>query len=335
MTKNINVFIDERWPSHSSVAFVCEQYKYFAPPEITTHQLDIAGRIGSPFSPLYITQAISRSCNEPNSIFFNPGFVPPLYARIPSVVIIHDLTHRHTYGPLKRFYYDVIYKTLYKRCSAIICVSEFTKNEVVNWSGIDPSKIHVVYNGAPDIGADGPKHKHDKPYIFYCGNHRAHKNLHRTVEAFCRSKLPEAGIDFILTNGPNAALIDIAEQFGLSDRVKFTGYLDDENLASYIRGSKALIYASLFEGFGLPILEGYSADTPVLTSNTASMPEIADGGAKLVDPLSTQSITEGMNSIIFDGELRRKLINRGRIRIKDFSWNRAAREVWQVLDTLV
>ncbi len=124
------------------------------------------------------------------------------------------------------------------------------------------------------------------------------------------------------------------EALGLNDRVVFTGYTADDDKAPLLSGALALVYPSLYEGFGLPVLEAMACGVPVLTSNASSLPEVAGSAALLVDPLDVDAITDAMSRLINDVDLRNALVEKGYAQIAEFSWAKAAREVLQVLESV-
>nr|WP_246746057.1 glycosyltransferase family 1 protein [Ciceribacter sp. L1K22] len=265
-------------------------------------------------------------------VFYSAGFVPPVFSRLPSVVIVHDLTHRRFYGAAKRAYYDLVYKPLYRRCSAVICVSEFTRQEFLEWSGMPAEKVHLVYNGYEScFNEAGPVHQPGYPYVFYGGNHRSYKNLDRLIKAFAASTLPSRGIKLVLTGKRNDELATLADNLSVGSDVVFAGRLPSEEIPSFYRGALAVAYVSLFEGFGLPIVEAYACGVPVLTSNVSAMPEVAGEGALLVNPESVEEIKQGLDRITSDEDLRMRLIAGGRRRREDFDWDSSAQRLWQLV----
>ena len=332
MDEAIAVYADRRWPRVTSVAEVQTRYDRALPAHMRLVDLRVQGRIGSPLSPLRITQAILKAHRGGRGVSFSAGWMPPLWSPVPSVVVVHDLTHLHTYGPTKKLYYETVLRPLFRKCAAVICVSDYTKSALLDWAGLAPKRVHVVPNGPPDIAADGPRHAPGYRYVFHCSNQRPHKNLGRLVEAYCRSRLPREGIKLVLTNGANPDLVRIAAAHGLQDNLVFAGYLPTDALQAYYRGAEAVAFVSLFEGFGLPILEGYATGVPVLTSTVTAMPEVAGGGALLVDPYSVTAIAEGLERITRDTELRADLVDKGRRRLADFDWTRSAARVWEIVE---
>lgn len=325
------VHTDRRWPVETGIGKVMLELEARLPSDMRVVDLDVPGKIGSPFSPLAISRRLTGK-GKKGGVFFSAGFVPPLFSPLPSVLIVHDLTHRRFYGSAKRAYYDLVYRPLYRKCAAIVCVSEFTRSEFLEWSGIEPEKVHLVYNGyESDFREDGPVHRPGYSYVFYGGNHRPYKNLARLVRAYAASSLPGRGIRLVLTGNRNPELAAVAEETGVGENVVFAGRLSLEEISAYYRGASAIAYVSLFEGFGLPIVEAFACGVPVLTSNVSAMPEVAAGSALLVDPENEREIREGLDRITSDEALRAELIAGGRRRREDFDWSASARRCWQVV----
>ncbi|WP_349040183.1 glycosyltransferase family 1 protein [Agrobacterium sp. SORGH_AS 787] len=326
----MTIFADRRWPNETGIGIVMRELEDRMPTNMKAVDLEVKGSIGSPFSPF----AISRSLLGRGSkgVFFSAGFVPPLFCQLPSFVIVHDLTHRRFYGEAKRIYYDHIYKRLYRRSSGIACVSEFVRSEFLEWSGIAAEKVHLVYNGVSARFTEyGERHAPGYEYVFYSGNHRNYKNLDRLVRAYAASSLPSREIRLVLTGEHNHDLSRRAMEYGIGDKVVFTGIIPVEEMPAYYRGARAVTYMSSFEGFGLPTLEAFACGTPVITSNISSMPEVAGGAALLVDPYSVEKMAQGLDAITTNEELRHNLIAQGRKRKSDFDWDISAKLLWKLV----
>lgn len=324
----LSVFADRRWPNETGIGIVMRELESRMPSGIDLIDLEVKGAIGSPLSPLAITRSLLGRGSR--GIFFNAGFVPPLYSQLPSFVIVHDLTHRRFYGNAKRIYYDLIYKRLYQQCAGIACVSEFVRSEFLEWSGISPDKVRLVYNGiSTRFTEEGKRHQPGYPYIFYSGNHRGYKNLDRLIRAYAASRLPARNIRLVLTGERSSELARRAAECGVGDKVIFTGVIKVDDMPAYYRGALAVAYMSEFEGFGLPIGEAFACGVPVITSNVSSMPEVAGGAALLAAPGSVEDITRGLDAITTDENLRQSMIARARLRRADFDWNVSAKRLWQ------
>lgn len=305
------------------------------PRHVGISDLLVSGSAGSPFSPARISAALLKM-KARAGIFWNPGFVPPLYASIPTIVTVHDLSHLEFYSRWHKVYYDLVFRPLYRECDAIVCVSEYTRKRFIEWSGISSTKVHLVLNG----GASPPFFENTEtlglpfPYVLYPGNHRLYKNLDRLVAAYFASSLPAQGIHLVLTGAENGALRDLAQRLGNAELLHFLGVVPIEDIPKLYKGSLAIVFVSLNEGFGLPILEGMASGVPVLTSNVTSMPEVAGDAALLVDPYSTEELKRGLERIVSDKSLRDELVEKGRQRATRFEWQRSANEFWDIVDRL-
>jgi glycosyltransferase involved in cell wall biosynthesis len=327
----VTVLADMRWPLHTGIGQVQEAYVARKPPEIALVDLNVAGPIGSPLSPLRIALAIWRS-KRADVPFWSAGFIPPLVGCNRAVVIVHDLTHLKYYNWLRRIYYALILKPLYRRCAAVICVSNFTHAEFLAWSNANPSRVHVIKNGIPSRFIEN-KLAHVLPYkyLLYPGNHRNYKNLDRLIRAFAKSGIGKCGIHLLLTGDEYPALRRVIDENNLRALVHFAGHVPTDQLPMLYRGAEAIVFVSLYEGFGLPILEAMASDVPVVTSATSAMPEVAGDAALVVDPHSVDAIANALVRITTDECLRSDLVAKGRRRLKEFNWDRSAEEFWRLM----
>lgn len=261
--------------------------------------------------------------------------MPPLGCKLPAVVTVHDLTHLHFYSVLHAAYYRAIMKRLYRRCDAIICVSEYTRTEFLAWSGVAAERVFTVYNGlSREFLRAGRGKGPEFAYVFYPGNRRQYKNVDRLLDAYAQSRLPRDGIRLALTGPPDAKLLKRAQRKGVDAMLHFAGALTDEEIVGLYRNARMVAYVSLYEGFGLPILEGMAAGVPVMTSNRSSMPEIAGSAALLVEPTSNDDMASGLERLCYDEELRARLIERGCARAAQFDWDQSAAQVWGIIAEL-
>jgi glycosyltransferase involved in cell wall biosynthesis len=325
------VFCDRRWPTGTGIGVVMHELESRRPSFATIVDLDVKSRLGSPWSPAALSASLLRKRLGQKGIFVNMGFIPPLFAGLPRVVIVHDLTHRKYYGQYKRLYYDCVLKFLYRHCR-IVCVSEYVRCEFLEWSGIAPERVNVVRNGCTPIDNSRERPRlFTFPYVLYPGNRRSYKNLRNLLQAYSLSRLPREGVRLVLTGPPDEVTQRYASTLGIDQSVIFCGVLEPDQLASAYQDALAVTFVSLSEGFGLPIIESMSAGTPVLTSNVSAMPETSGGAALLVDPLSVATIREGLERIVFDHALRANLVEAGLMRAKDFEWDQSAKQFWDIV----
>lgn len=324
------VHADLRWPRKTGIGVAQAAWLSRAPPTIEIVDLEISSRIGSPASPLSIAQALARGAGE--GVFWSPGFIPPLRSALPAIVTVHDLTHLHYYTKLHAAYYSLVLKPLYRRCRAVICVSEYTRQEFLEWSGMSPSRVFTVHNGvAHERFAGSASLGLGFPYILYPGNRRRHKNLPNLLKAYGRSALPRAGINLVLTGDPDERLRELASRLRVAERVYFAGQVTDDDLARLYRGATLTAFVSLYEGFGLPVLESMASGVPVLVSNLSALPEVAGNAALLIDPTSIEAITSGLERLSFDQPLREQLIQAGQAQAARFDWDVSAAKIWEIV----
>lgn len=226
-----------------------------------------------------------------------------------------------------------------RRSDRIIAISHATKDDLVASLGIDPIKIDVVHLG-PGPGSDAEPTPEvdlrrrlglgDAAIVVSPSARRAHKNLERLLDAFALVDDPSQPTLVLpgYATGVEDALVTRARQLGLADRVVFCGWLSDADLAGLYASATALVFPSLYEGFGLPVLEAMRRGLPVACSERSSLPEIAGDAALLFDPESVRAIAEAITRLLSDAELRARLSDAGPRRAADFTWERAA------LDTL-
>jgi len=325
------VYADLRYPDKVGVGVFKQEIFRRVPPGIDIIDLNVKGPIGSPFSPVAISRALARN-RAKSAVFFSPGHVPPFQIRLPSIVTVHDLQHLHFCSIFHVAYYELVLKPLYRRCRKIICVSEYTRNEFLGWSGISESRVIAIHNGVSDVfrrevSGEGFKFA----YAFYPGKHRVYKNKVRLLRAYAESALPRKDVHMVFTGHPAKFLLREAERCGISQLVRFVGDVSTEEMLKLYKGALLVPYVSLHEGFGLPILEAMAAGVPVLVSNTTAMPEVAGDAAMLVNPHSVNDIVNGLNTLAFDEGERAVRIKLGKERAKRFTWDAAAEKVWEAV----
>ena len=222
-----------------------------------------------------------------------------------------------------------------KRADQIITISENTKKDTEKFFSINEEKIKVIYL-APDseykkiddkkkLISIREKYGLNKKFIFYSGSISPRKNIIRLVKAY-ENMYKEIDIDLVMTGNVgwnNQAELGIIEK---NVHIKLLGNISKEDLVILYNLAEVCVYPSLYEGFGLPILEAQACGCPVITSNTSSMPEVAGRGAFLINPYDIKEITEAMKRVIIDSKLREELIKEGFNNVRNFSWSKCAKE---------
>ena len=272
-----------------------------------------------------------------SDLFFSPGYNAPLFCRAPFIFTIHDLIHIHcpeSSRPHLQLYYATVMKRACRRAARILTVSEFTRKEIIDWSGVPLEKVMNVGNGVePTYRPVGDSYRLPFPYLLAVSNRKPHKNERRIVEAFAKANL-DPRLHLALTGQPSLELAEWIEKQGVTGRVEFLGAVPEEMLPSVYRGAEALIFPSLYEGFGLPIVEAMACGTPVVTSNVTAMPETAGDAALLVNPRSVEQITKAVEQVVGDRPLRQELKERGIARAAQLRWESTSCRVGQLLAEL-
>lgn len=270
-------------------------------------------------------------------VFFSPGFNPPLFSPAPFVFTIHDLIHLDVpqeASLTKRAYYELVVKPAARRAFRVLTVSEYSRRRILKWANLPPERVVVVGNGVDAaFGPRGPRHEPGYPYVLYFWNGKPHKNMARVLEAFAR--LPESELRLVFSSPPDPETRHRALRLGISHRVVFADGIPEGELPAYYRGARVLAFPTLYEGFGLPALEAMACGTPVLTSNTTSLPEVVGDAALQVDPHDVDAIAGGLRRLLGDEALRATLRARGMERAKQFRWETVAARVRQVLEEAV
>lgn len=280
-------------------------------------------------------------------VFFSPDGYASLRAETPTVMVTHDLAFEHFPGHvpgLVRRYYRYFVPRFHRRVERIIAVSEFTKADIERQYGIAGEKIAVACNGVRPAfrpldealkRAVRNRYANGKPYFFYVGSVHPRKNIDRLIMAFDRFK-QRAGTDAQLLIGGRLAWQSKAVQQAY-DRARFRaditflGFVPDDELPLLLGAATALVYVSLFEGFGVPLLEAMHCETPIITSNATSMREVAGEAGYLVDPTVVDQIAVAMQVLEADTAKQQSLIEAGRRQRTKYSWERAAAIVWEKL----
>ncbi|MFQ1933234.1 glycosyltransferase family 4 protein [Aeromonas veronii] len=279
---------------------------------------------------LYTVKSISSF----NAVIFSPGFVPPLFFGSKFIFVIHDLNHidiPSNSSILKKFFYNFIIKRNVRNAKKILTVSCFTKEKIISWSGVDAERVVVVGNGVSSAFFSDSLNVGLKKQVLCVSNRKEHKNERRLIKAFSCANI-DKNICLLFTGEPTQELQHLINSCNLNGRVRFSGFVSDSSLRSLYSESLALLFPSLYEGFGLPVVEAMACGVPVLTSNTTSLPEVAGDAALLVNPESVDEIRVGIEQLVHDEALRTELIAKGLERAKLFSWDAVAARVQAVLD---
>ncbi len=291
---------------------------------------------------------------EKPDIYHYPNWDVPVFQNVNTVFTIHDLTyllHKNVYvkyNILKRLYtYFNIFGGV-KKAKKIIVVSQNTKKDLKNLFRVPERKINVVYEAfESQFTQKVSEEKKDRVlksfnifgrYFLFVGERRPHKNLPLIIKAFHKFDQINSNYNLVIVGKPYADYnedVNVVKQLNLEEKVKFLNYVDNEYVHVFYQSAEALIFVSLYEGFGIPILEAMSSGTPVITSNVSSMPEIAGEAAIRVDPFSSDEISMAMIKIVNESQLRKDLVEKGYQRVKQFSWEKTAQETLKIYQSVL
>ena len=273
-----------------------------------------------------------------------------LRSKTPQIAVFHDINFEHfpqDFPRLALWHYKKFFPKFAHKAKKIITVSEFSKQDIIDNYKVEPDKIDVVYNGANE--GFKPLSEEEKikirnqytagyQYFMFVGSLHPRKNLARLFPAFDLYKERTGSDVKLLIVGEKRwwtePIQKAYEAMKHKDDVVFVGHLQMAELHRVTAAALASVYVSYFEGFGIPIVEAYKCDVPVITSNVTSMPEVAGDAALLVDPFDIESIA-GALELVMDDNVRNSLIEKGRIRRNDFSWDKAAEQWYSVISTEV
>jgi glycosyltransferase involved in cell wall biosynthesis len=290
--------------------------------EVELLELDEGGRGPElAWEQLVLPRILAR---ERAGLVHAPNCFLPLRRPCPGVVTVHDLAfedHPEDFARLTGWKYRTLTPRCARSAERVICVSEHTRRDLCERYGVDPERTRTIHS-APSlpIGGEPPP---AGPYLLAVGDLRRKKNLVRLVRAFRRLRadgLPHRLLLAGLDAGEGAAIRAAAGD----DPVELAGYVEDARLDALMRGADLLVYPSLYEGFGLVIVEAMARGCPVAAARATALPEAAAGAAALFDPLDEADMAATIRRVLEDDRLREELVERGRARASELSWDRTA-----------
>ncbi|WP_322822496.1 glycosyltransferase family 1 protein [Chloroflexus sp.] len=285
-------------------------------------------------------------CARPDVLFVPAHVVPLLHP--PTVVTIHDVGYRafpETHTTRRRLELELTTRWSLRTARHVITISHATKRDLIKWYGADPHRITVTYLGCSSIFTPPADPRAvaaitahyglgQRPYLLYIGTVQPRKNLSRVIDALALTIAAGYDLDLVIAGKRGWLSEPIARrtgELGIANRVHFTGFVADADLPALLAGALAFVFPSLYEGFGMPVVEAMACGTPVITSTSSSLPEIAGDAALLVDPLDTNAIAAAIMRLSDDDDLRATLRRRGLARARLFNWETCARQTLAVL----
>jgi glycosyltransferase involved in cell wall biosynthesis len=280
-------------------------------------------------------------------VFHTPSFMVPLLSNCPIITTIHDLNHvvlADNYSVFHRIYYSLILSRKVRSARAVITVSQFSKSEILQYFHVDPAKVYVIYNGIGE--AFQPcrlicqesntrfrlKYELPEAYILSIGNRKPHKNIIRTVEAYCRGGFQ---IPLVLLTDFDPDVLEIAERYGKKHLIHFLRFVSSGEFHFVYANARAFVYPSLYEGFGFPPLEAAASGVPVVVSRKTSLPEVLQDGAIYVDPEDSDDIAAGIKRALSGTAEVDEIVSKGRAIAEGFRWSRVARETLGVYESVL
>jgi len=325
----MKILFDARWDGDHGIGRFARELDQ----RLRLPHLRIGGSPSSPFDPIRLLYAMWFSTAKAECVF-SPGYNSPLFVVRPYVFTILDLNHidrLENSSFLKRLYYRFIMRRAARNAFRVLTISEFSLQRIAEWASVNQNQVVNVGCGVescyhPSVQPYAPGYD----YLLCVSNRKAHKNEPRILEAFAHANIDTA-IHLIFTGPANEILLSLSRQYGVESRVVFAGRIPEKDLPSLYRGAIALVFPSLYEGFGLPVIEAMACGTPVLTSNATALPEVSGDAALLVDPLSVEEISEGIERICTDNVLREMLQQKGLLQAAQYPWSKVVEKVKAVL----
>ena len=311
--------------------------------------------------PLYLlwlnTIFKKRLIRDKIDVLLSPNYTPPINPGCKSVVVFHDLAYiKVPHVHPNKFYRDYMKWALpriAKRSDHIIATSNHTKEDIIDIIKVPAEKISVVYQAPSNRFSSNPgdnlidsimkKYRISSNYILFAGSIDERKNLETAVDALRHYKNDsgESGIKLVLAGKEDmmpkytARLKSFINQREMNDSIIFTGYISEEELIALYWGASALIFPSLYEGFGVPPLEAMLAGIPVIASDISSIPELVGDAGLLIKPGDITGFAEAIDTVLNNGKTAKELIEKGRARVMEFSWDKTGKEIYSILQRVM
>jgi glycosyltransferase involved in cell wall biosynthesis len=284
-------------------------------------------------------------------LIFNPKFTIPFFTRAKKIFVLHGSEWFGIPEHFKR--HDQIYFSLFvpwycRRSDAFVAVSNAVKADVIKYvEGVTPDKVFPIHNGFDPtvfkpvrdparLQAVRERYKLPERFILWAGQIETRKNIAGLFRAFAllKDEIPHALVLAGEQRWNSSTELRVARELGIENRIILPGWVEHNDLPAVYSAADMFAFPSLYEGFGIPLIEAMACGTPIVTATTCAPPEVVDGAAVLVDPLNPPEIAAGMRKLLADEPLRNKLVARGLERAKDFSWEKCAQQVLSMFDTL-
>lgn len=269
-------------------------------------------------------------------LMWSPHFNIPIFYKKCLLVTVHDVFFlampQYIGGNYKHLYAKFLFMIIKNKSKKILTVSSFTKNEIVKYTKINEEIISPIHLGVDTSNFNNKQTniKHNKPFVLFVGNVKMHKNLLLLIKAFnlIKDEIPH---DLIIVGKREVSGIfdkNLQGEYEQSkERIIFTGFIDDEELIKFYKSADMFIFPSLYEGFGLPLLEAMACGCPIISSNAASLPEIGGDAVVYFDPYSIIDLANSIKLLYRHPEMRKELISKGYQQIEKFKWNTCVEKI--------
>jgi glycosyltransferase involved in cell wall biosynthesis len=267
------IYFDTRWNGNHGIGRFSQELQRRLP---DLKPLRIAGPKLSPIDPIASSLALA---GLREGCYFSPGFNQPLRSPIPFAFTIHDLTYLRVpqeSSVMRRLYYTTIVRPATRRAWRVLTVSEYSRRDILEWSGLPAEAVVVVGNGVSADFKPGPPLEQREPYLLHVGRRGGNKNIGNLVRGYALSSA-RRDLTLVFTGDADAETLHLATQAGVGERVRFAGPVGDAELVKLYQRSRALLYPSLHEGFGLPIVEAMATGTPCVQHAGRHSPAGCDG----------------------------------------------------------
>ncbi len=284
----------------------------------------------------------------PLTTFHATDFVlPPVKRGTKTLVQVHDLSFMRmpeTSPPALGAWLRRVVPDSVRRADHVLADSNATRDDLLEFYNVSPcTKVSVLHGGVDERFLPEPderqqavrqKYRLDQwPFVFSLGTFQPRKNHARLVQAFARIAQKNLDLHLVIAGGGgwlSEPFYRQLEDCGVEGRVHLIGFVDDADLPALYSAAEVFAFPSLYEGFGLPVLEAMACGTPVVTSDLSSLPEVAENAALLIDPLDVEALADALRRLLVDSDLRQQLIEAGQTRARQFTWSRAARELLDI-----
>jgi alpha-1,3-rhamnosyl/mannosyltransferase len=290
-------------------------------------------------------QRLNRLCRSgaPRfSLYHETAFTPAKLSAVPSVFSVYDLSlrrYRHTHPKERVWLFEHFIRTRLKYARHMLTISEFIRHEILDEFKVSPSRVSSVPLAPDPLFSPSPpdavarvhqRYRLPREYLVFVGSLEPRKNMDLLIDALAVADTDIPLVPVGWHGWGDKSWLEKIHQGRLKLRIIFTGHVPDQDLPAIYTGATALVYPSLYEGFGLPILEAMACGCPVICSNAASMPEAAGDAALYIDPLDVDSLIHAIDTLVPDTLARQRLRTAGLSRAKQFTWEKTARQTMDV-----